>query len=492
MTLMEFVINLAVNGNEAARDLARVAGQADNTGDRMAALETRASLAGQRIGAGMKSAVIGIAAVGAAAAAAGVGLIKLANSVAAEIDEMGDFADLNNIGIEALQELGYAAQKTGSDKEALKSSISGLNKVMGESITGVGRGAKMLDKFGLSAKNTDGSIKTVDQMMGDISEKMQGLSRQEAIAMASKLGIDKGLVPLLQAGKTAIDGYRNTARELGVTTEEQAAKTAEYTSQMEDMNQTFGYLKNLVGSEVAPVISGRIKQFLESQGGVAGLKVKVQEFAQKLAVVLPQIAKVAAAFATVVIAGAKLMDWLAQGVGGWDNFAYALVGVKTLAASGLLAPLIQGFIRLGAVMLANPIGIVVAAIVAGAYLVWTNWDRIIGFLKAAWQGAKDSLMGVVNGIKQYWDDLKNSVINNVNEIIDAANRLPFVDIGHIGGVAGGAGSTASPVTSQGAGASSSFTNNVTVNATTPQAVDRAVSPNFARQTATAGYGGVFA
>lgn len=507
MNLMEFVINLAVNGNAAAQDLQNVANKADDAGEKMAALEKRAHLAGQRIGDGMKSAVKSFVALGAAAAAAGVGLFKLAKSTADEIDEMGDFGDKNNIGIEALQELSYAAQKAGADKEALRSSVSGLNKVMGESALGIGKGAKMMAAFGLSARNSDGSIKSVDEMMGDVSDRMKDMSRQEAIAMASKLGIDTDLVPMLQSGSKEIENLRSKARSLGVITEEQAQKTAEFTSQMEDMNQTFSYLSAIIGSEVAPVISKLIRDFIDSQGGIEGLKVKAQEFAQKLAVVLPQIAKVAAAFGTVVIAGAKLLDWLAQASGGWDNFAYVLVGVKALTGSGLLMPLINGlpslgsgfmslarigitaFRMLGAAMLSNPIAIVVAAIVAGAYLVWTNWDKIVGWLKTAWGSVGEFFSGVIDKMMGWWNDFKDSFMRGINWVIDKVNYLPGVNIDQVGG--GGTGSSAQPVTSQNHGAGGSWVNNVTVNATTPQAVDRAVSPNFARQTATAGYGGTW-
>ncbi|WP_189490743.1 hypothetical protein [Formosimonas limnophila] len=502
---MEFVINLALNGNEAAADLKRVADKADDAGERMAALEKRAHMAGTQIGEGMKAGIKSLVAMGVAAAGAGVALFKLAQSTADEIDEMGDFADKNNIGIEALQEWGYAAQKAGASPEAFKASVSGLNKVIGEAALGVGKGAKMMDKFGISAKNADGSVKSTEQVIGEISKKMEALSRQEAIAMASKLGIDTDLVPLLQSGAKNIDQLLFKARQLGVVTEEQADKTAEFTSQMEDMNQSFGYLKAVVGSEVAPVISDLIKQFIDSQGGIEGLKGKAQEFAERLKAILPQIAKVAAAFGTIVVAGANVLDWLAQVTGGWDNLAYAMIGFKALSAGGLVGPLLDGlsnvattigsklipvFMTLGRIILMNPIGLVLTAIAAAAFVIYKNWDTIVAFIKKAWQGVGDFFSGVLDKMMGWWNAFKDTLISGINWVIDKMNYLPGVNIDQVGG-GGAAASTATPATSASSPYSKSMVQNITVNATTKQAVDRAVSPDFARQTATAAFGGTF-
>jgi hypothetical protein len=366
----------------------------------------------------------------------------------------------------------------------------------------------MFDKYGVSVKNADGSNASVTQTLYSLSDAMQGLTQQQAIAMAASFGIDPTLVPMLLEGRDAINAYRDSAQKLGITNQEMVDKTKEFKSTTEDMGMTFSYLKNVIGSELAPVFSSLMVKFLESQGGAAGLKVKAQELTQKFAAALPQIAKVASAFGTIVIAIAKVLDFVAQAIGGWDNLTYALIGVKTLAGSGLLSPLISAipmlmsavgglasfvissFLRMGAVMLANPIGLVVAAIVAGAYLVWRNWDKIIGFLKNAWLGAKIFLSGIADGIMAIWANIANYVIDKVNTVVSAINMVSGANIGTFDRVGGAAPSTANPATSATGG--NTFTNNVTVNANTRAAVDRAVEPSFGRQTRSAGLSGVMA
>lgn len=157
--------------------------------------------------------------LGAALVAASVGVVAFVGHVADGLDDLGDFAEREQVAVEAIQELGHAAQLTGSDLEAVKNSISGVNKTIGEAVLGIGRGAKTFEKLKLSAKNADGTVKTFDQLLAEVSDKMQGLSRQEQIAMAAKLGIDSGLVPLLAKGSAAIATLRAEAQAFGVATQ---------------------------------------------------------------------------------------------------------------------------------------------------------------------------------------------------------------------------------------------------------------------------------
>ena len=54
-----------------------------------------------------------VLAVGAVAATAAAGIGLFVSKVAEGIDELGDFADVEQVSVEALQEIGYAAQLSG-------------------------------------------------------------------------------------------------------------------------------------------------------------------------------------------------------------------------------------------------------------------------------------------------------------------------------------------------------------------------------------------
>lgn len=78
------------------------------------------------------------------------------------------------------------------------------------------------------------------------------------------------------------------------------------------------------------------------------------------------------------------LAWTADLLGGWENLGMAvaaLMGIKLVLAIGLLA---KSFLVLGAAIMTTPIGWFVAAIAAvtiGIMAIWTNWEKIISWIK---------------------------------------------------------------------------------------------------------------
>lgn len=163
-----------------------------------------------------KAQLLGIVAVAGAAAAA-IGLFTA--SVAASLDDLGDFAEAEDYSAAKLVELGYAAQMSGSSLEDVQDSLKGANKVIGEAAIGIGRGAATFKKLNLEAKNSKGEVKSFDEFLGEVADKMTKLSRKEGIALAEKLGINRSLVPMLMKGKEAIEALRAEAQAFGSSTE---------------------------------------------------------------------------------------------------------------------------------------------------------------------------------------------------------------------------------------------------------------------------------
>jgi hypothetical protein len=198
---------------------------------------------------GAKQSVMSMTAVaGAAAAAIGVFVYSIAQSV----DELGDFAEQEQVSAQAIQEFGHAAQLNGSSVDALKSTIQGLNRVTGEAINGLGRGQKAFETFGLQAKDSQGNVKTFDTLLLEVADKMQGMSRQAAISMAEKLGIDRSLIPLLMKGRDAIQELRLEAQAFGVTTDEELVAAGEFTDAFDQMRFVMTGLARGIATSLMP------------------------------------------------------------------------------------------------------------------------------------------------------------------------------------------------------------------------------------------------
>ena len=109
--------------------------------------------------------------------------------------------------------------------------------------------------------------------------------------------------------------------------------------------------------------------------------------------------------------GLKLFG-LGPGMGLLSKF-----GAMAGRAFGVLSPILSAagsaIVRLGALMLTNPIGIALTLIAVAAFMVWRNWDGIKGGLIAIWETLSGAVSGWWNSIStggqaawQYVVDLK--------------------------------------------------------------------------------------
>lgn len=198
-------------------------------------------------------------ATGAGAAALGLFITQSANAA----DQLNDFSMSNNVGTEALQELGFAASNSGSSVDALHSSIASLNIVIGEAALGVGRGAMIFKKLQISAKDVSGEVRSVDDVLSEVSDRMQKMSLPEATAFARRIGIDPSMVALLRSGSDAIADLRAEARELGVTNAEGVQQGAEVMGGLRRVLFVIGAIKNEIAVGLFPITNQLLKDFRE-------------------------------------------------------------------------------------------------------------------------------------------------------------------------------------------------------------------------------------
>lgn len=113
----------------------------------------------------------------------------------------------------------------------------------------------------------------------------------------------------------------------------------------------------------------------------------------------------------LVMSKASIVIGSLGGIFGLLRGALSLLG-------GLLGMAAKAMLFLGRVFLMNPIGLVVTAIAAAAYLIWRNWDWIGPKFAALWNGIKDvfsTVCGWITGylmnwtpvgfIVRHWEDL---------------------------------------------------------------------------------------
>ncbi|KIC14068.1 phage tail length tape measure protein [Leisingera sp. ANG-Vp] len=359
-------------------------------------------------------------------AAAGAGVFTLASSTAEYGDNVAKTAGKLGIGIEALQEYRYAAERSGVSVSTFDSSVTAMQKRLGEAVKGTGAAKKALDQIGLSAN--DLVRMGPEKALGAISDKLNQIENPAeraalAAALFSRSGI--GMVNMLGSGSKALEQLRMDARRTGYVLSEQAARDAEkFADAQLDAQLTIKGLKNTIGAELMPVVSRSMKQF--SAWAVANREDIVQfadTAATKLEAALPVIGQVAEGMGKVSRQVGAVISKVAEMVGGWENFGI-LVGTvlagKTLAsvvsfgvAVGRLGlsmarltaatPLVVGGIKaIGAALLMNPIGLTVAAIAGSAALIYKNWDKVGPWFGELWGGVQETFEGFTGFVGGVW------------------------------------------------------------------------------------------
>jgi len=116
----------------------------------------------------------------------------------------------------------------------------------GEALTG------FLSKMKLAGRDP---IKVLDDLAG----RFKGLSDIRANRLAEALGIDKGMIPLLQKGKQGIEDMIARQKELGIVTTEQVEVAKKYKDQQRDTTQVYDDIKRKIATEILPYMTQFMK-----------------------------------------------------------------------------------------------------------------------------------------------------------------------------------------------------------------------------------------
>lgn len=233
---------------------------------------------------------------------------------------------------------------------------------------------------------TEERLPILKDIYGDDAETLRALN----------LMIDKGL-----------DGYRATQK-----------KMADQAGLQERVNAQLGTLGNLwdaatgtftnamvnFGEAIAPEIKAITEWIADLSERLGNWAKKNPELSNTLMRVAGFTSVAAIAFGGLSLAVAAILGPMAI-----MKLTFGVLGIKgTLLGkviTGLLAPLkwlTMGFVKLGLAILTTPIGWIIAgiaAIAAGAYLIYKNWDKLGPWFKSIWEKCKTT-MG------EFWDYLK--------------------------------------------------------------------------------------
>lgn len=213
----------------------------------------------------LKLSVALLAGVGTALIGAAGGLFAFVASNTTAVDALVDMNAETGIAVERIQELGFAAELSGSSQEAMSASLSGLSKVAGDAARGLGRGRKAFEDLGISVKDAGGNVKTADVLFGELSDSFRRLGTDSATqkSIIASLGLDPSTLQLLNATSEEVELLTMRARELGIVTTEQAEAAAEFQDALGVSKFAVTALSQQVAVGLAPTMTAITNKFTD-------------------------------------------------------------------------------------------------------------------------------------------------------------------------------------------------------------------------------------
>ncbi|MBJ7550731.1 hypothetical protein [Marinomonas ostreistagni] len=380
-----------------------------------------------QVGSFARTASVGLGIVGG-------GLFAVANSTSELGDQAAKTADKLGLQISALQELRYAAERSGVSSNTLDMAMQRMVRRLAEAKNGSGEAKGALEELGLSAQAL--TSMTPDEAMNEIADALKGVkSQSDRVRLAFKFFDSEGvsMVNMLKDGSAGLQQLRKDARDTGYVLSEQAARDAE-AFQDSLLNAKLGMagFKNTIGSAIMPVITdmmGEMSAWMRENRG------QVVEFSQRLASGLrdavPVIGQVVQGLTTTAKTIGSVTATIANMVGGYENLGMivgtvfagkAIMSVVSFAGSMgsmllTVGKLVFTFGRFA--MLLNPIGLVVGAVVGIGAALYTAYNKVEWFRDAvdgAFRYIGDTAKSIWDGVVAFFDSIPARVGAAVDKI----------------------------------------------------------------------------
>jgi uncharacterized protein YjbJ (UPF0337 family) len=361
-----------------------------------------------------KGAAIGAAVIAGTGAAIG-GMLALANSTSDTAGKWLELSQRTDIGVESLQRWGYAAVQSGADVEKLEVGMKKLSTNIVDATAQSGASRDAFGKLGLSM--SDLSKMSPEQTFDAIMAKLADMPESAEKNVIGNQLLGKAyteLKPLLAEGSAGMEALKNKANELGIVMSEDSVKAAEgFGDQMDDVKMSFDGIKNKIVGDLLPSLSNMLTWFSdkmpaiqETAGNALGfISDTIGFIAENSNILIPVLGGLAAAFVIMQIIGVV-------------NGLMAAYTAFTTTATGVQ-------IGLNAALMANPVGLVVAAIaalIAIGIALYMNWDKIkekageiFGKLQDVVGGAIEKIKGffqkVIDFVKNNWQGLLLLIVN---------------------------------------------------------------------------------
>ena len=254
-----YAIRLAVEGGgQVKAELVSVGQSGEQSLKRIETAGERASGGLRGLGRQAELLRTGIRTLGGALLGAATvgGLGALIDRSISAADAIGKTADKIGVGVEALQELRFAAKASGVEQQTLDMALQRFTRRAAEAAQGTGEAKDALAQMGIALRDQSGNLRRSEDLLADVADAFARIEDPaERVRLAFKLFDSEGvaLVNLLRGGSGALDETRERARDLGIVLDEHLVRDAERArTEMDTLAQVISANLTRAALEAAP------------------------------------------------------------------------------------------------------------------------------------------------------------------------------------------------------------------------------------------------
>ena len=211
-----------------------------------------------KIGGAAKATAKFVGGVGLAATGAAVALAALINKSFQYIDTLGKTASRTGIATDTLQAFQLAAIESGTTVEQTQKGLEKFARSIGDAGRGLKTQADIFRDLGVAIKNSDGSLRTFDEILKSTADGLceLGSEAERATALANLFGrAGIQFSEVFRDGGEGLVAFTERARGLGLILSENTIRA------VEKFNDTISVIKLQVGALVNQVFASFVPAF---------------------------------------------------------------------------------------------------------------------------------------------------------------------------------------------------------------------------------------
>jgi hypothetical protein len=264
--------------------------------------------------AGIRSAFGGIGTIIGGAFAVSY-LVRFGEQALAAMDKLNKMSQKVGVSTDTLQVYGHMAELAGTDIDGVSRALGIMSKHLVTAEMGGQDAYKALKSLDISAKDSNGTLKSSDQILIEVANKfkiMEDGTGKTALAMMLFGRTGKDMIPILNQGGQAIQEMHERMEKLGVLINQDTIQAATaFNEHLKELGMMTKGLAMRVMGELSPALNNLVTAFLDSDSTGQQLKSTAEA-----------IATVIKGLAVTVIGAVAAFDLVGSTIGGfvaWTN-----------------------------------------------------------------------------------------------------------------------------------------------------------------------------